>query len=224
MRTLVVAPHPDDEILGCGGSLLKRQAQGGTLGWLIVSDITNKEGWNPEKIKQRQVESSKVQSALGIASEHLYQLNFPTTKLDCLPIGEVVTAMAAAFKHFLPEEVFLPYPGDAHTDHKVTFEAASACTKWFRYPSIKKILAYETLSETDFGINPLNSTFRPVIFENIYNFLERKIDLMEIYQSEIAEFPFPRSKIAIKSLARVRGSQAGFKAAEAFLPLRELVE
>ena len=118
----------------------------------------------------------------------------------------------------------MPHPGDAHSDHKVTFEATIACTKWFRYPSVKKIMVYETLSETDFGINPNHSAFHPTTFENIGQFLEQKISLMNIYKSEIAEFPFPRSEVAIQSLARLRGAQAGFEAAEAFLLLRDLVD
>jgi len=93
-------------------------------------------------------------------------------------------------------------------------EAASACTKWFRYPSVKRVLAYETPSETDFGIDPRDSGFKPNVFVDIGGQLDRKIELMKIYASEMGEFPFPRSEKALRALAQLRGSQAGFKAAE----------
>ena len=223
MRTIVIAPHPDDEILGCGGSLLKRKAKGGIIGWVIITSINNEEGWDDYKIQERQDEITKIKNALNIFDDNIYQLGFPTTKLDIIPIAEIVKAISNSFNHFLPDEVFIPYPSDAHSDHRVTFEASSACTKWFRFPSIKKVLAYETISETDFNINPNYTSFNPTIYENIDGFLKAKLELMNIYKSEINNFPFPRSRVAIESLAKLRGSQSGFNAAEAFLPLRLLI-
>lgn len=93
-------------------------------------------------------------------------------------------------------------------------------TKWFRYPSVKRILAYETLSETDFGLGT-DLGFRPNIFINIENYLEDKLRAMDIYASELGRFPFPRSDEAIRALATLRGAASGFQAAEAFELLRE---
>ena len=95
-------------------------------------------------------------------------------------------------------------------------EAASACTKWFRYPSVKRVLAYETPSETDFGIDPRDTGFKPNVFVDITVQLKRKVELMKIYASEVGEFPFPRSEEALRALAELRGSQAGYEAAESF--------
>jgi len=107
-----------------------------------------------------------------------------------------------------------------HTDHRAVFDAAAACTKWFRYPSVKRVLAYETLSETDFGLGT-ELGFRPNVFVDISPFLERKLQAMDIYASEIAPFPFPRSQDALRALARVHGTSSGYHAAEAFQLLRE---
>lgn len=216
MKTLVVAPHPDDELLGCGGTLLRRVAEGGTVAWLLMTAITEEAGWTVERIQQRTGEIDRVCEGLQVALCHFYALGFPSAELDRIPLSVLVKRISEAFSDFQPDEVLLPYPGDVHSDHRVTFEAASACTKWFRYPSVKRVLAYETPSETDFGIDPRGSGFKPNVFVDIHAQLERKIELMKIYSSEMDEFPFPRSEEALRALAQLRGSQAGYEAAEAF--------
>ena len=102
----------------------------------------------------------------------------------------------------------------------MVFDAASACCKWFRYPSVRRVLAYETLSETEFGLDP-DTRFHPNVFVDISAFLERKIELLQIYKSELGHFPFPRSATAVRVLAQYRGANSGFEAAEAFQLLRE---
>lgn len=216
MKTLVVAPHPDDELLGCGGTLLRRVADGGTVAWLLMTAITEEAGWTVERIQQRTGEIDRVCEGLQVGPCHFYALGFPSAELDRIPMSVLVKRISEAFSDFQPDEVLLPYPGDVHSDHRVTFEAASACTKWFRYPSVKRVLAYETPSETDFGIDPRDSGFKPNVFVDIDVQLERKIELMKIYSSEMGEFPFPRSEGALRALAQLRGSQAGYEAAEAF--------
>lgn len=221
MKTLVVAPHPDDELLGCGGTLLRRVAEGGTVAWLLMTAITEEAGWTVERIQQRAVEIDGVRKGLQIAPHHLYALGLPTAELDRIPMGLLVKQISKVFNDFQPDEVLLPYPGDVHSDHRVTFEATATCTKWFRYPSVKRVLAYETLSETDFAIDPRDSQFKPNVFVDVGEQIERKIELMKIYESEMSDYPFPRSEKALEALARLRGSQAGYDAAEAFMLLRD---
>lgn len=223
MKTLVIGPHPDDELLGCGGTLLRRAAEGRTIGWLLMTAITEEAGWQPIKVAQRVNEIEHVREGLGVHSGHFFSLSFPTAGLDRIPMSTLVSQISDVFKQFEPEEVLLPYPGDIHSDHRITFEVASACTKWFRYPSVLRVLAYETPSETDFGIDPRDSGFRPNVFVDISQFVDRKLELMSIYQSEMGEFPFSRSEKALRALAHVRGSQSGFEAAEAFVLLRQRV-
>jgi LmbE family N-acetylglucosaminyl deacetylase len=220
VKTLVVAPHPDDELLGCGGTLLRRTAEGGTVGWLLMTAITEEGGWSRERIEQRAAEIEKVRDGLGIVPQHLYRLDFPTAQLDQQPMDTLAFRVSEVFRDFEPEEVLLPHPGDAHSDHRVTFEAASACTKWFRYPSVRRVLTYETLSKTDAGLDPLR-VFQPTVFIDVTDYLERKIELMRVYESEMGEFPFPRSEKALRALAEVCGAQCGFVVAEGFMLLRQ---
>lgn len=221
MKTLVVAPHADDELLGCGGTLIKRAHEGHETGWLLVTSLSKDEGWDPKFVDLRLQEINKVRQGLNISSANFYSLTLPTAKLDEYPIGLLVKKISKIFKTFAPSEVLLPYPGDVHSDHRVVFEASCACTKWFRYPSIKRVLTYETISETEYGINPVENSFRPNLFINIENSIDLKLSLLEIYATELSTHPFPRSLDSVRALALLRGSQMGANYAEAFQILRQ---
>lgn len=217
-RVIVIAPHPDDETLGVGGTLLRRKAEGATIAWVIVTKISADLGWSEQTVKQREYEIRRIKELYEF--DKVYTLNFQTTQLDAIPISEIVQAISNVFKEFGPEEVFVPHPADIHTDHRIVYNAVTACTKWFRYPSVKRVLAYETLSETEFGLGT-DQAFRPNIFIDIANFFSKKLVAMDIYASEVGEFPFPRSHEAIRALAMLRGATSGYKFAEAFELLRE---
>lgn len=218
MKTIVIAPHPDDEVLGVGGTLLRRKAEGAKVAWLIVTGISVQTGWSEEKVEHRSDEINRVAELFGF--DEVLTLDFPTTQLDRIPMSDLVARISDTFRSFEPEEVFVPHPSDVHTDHRAVFNAVASCTKWFRYPSVKRVLAYETLSETDFGLGT-EQGFRPNVFVDIEPFLNDKLRAMEIYGSELGVFPFPRSHEAIRALATLRGAASGYKAAEAFELLRE---
>lgn len=217
-KTLIVAPHPDDEVLGAGGTILRRKAEGVKVAWLIVTGISVETGWGAEKVRHRADEIRRVTELFGF--DAVFTGNFPTTQLDRVPMSDLIARISDVFKAFEPEEVFVPHPSDVHTDHRIVFDAVAGCTKWFRYPSIKRVLAYETLSETDFGLGG-GQSFCPNTFMDIEPFLEGKLQAMDIYTSELGVFPFPRSRDAIRALATLRGAASGFRAAEAFELLRE---
>lgn len=219
-KILVVAPHPDDETLGCGGTLLKHKQANDHLTWLIMTTM-DQSMFPQERIHQRKEEIRKVASMYEF--DETVQLSFSTTKLDTVPMSELVMSIGDVIKEIQPDVVYLPYRGDAHSDHKAVFDAAASCIKWFRYPSVKKVMVYETLSETDFGLNPDTNGFRPNIFSNIEEYLERKLEIMRVFESELGEFPFPRSEEAIRALATLRGASSGSKAAEAFMLLKEVL-
>ncbi len=214
----MIAPHPDDETLGCGGTLLRRRNEGAELGWLIVTGISTLDEWSEQRVAQRENEILQIQQKYNFSKT--FKLNKPSTRLEQIPTSELIQEIGKVFQDFRPEEVFLPHPADAHSDHRITFDAVSACTKWFRYHSVKRVLAYETLSETEFGLGTTNF-FQPNFFVDITDFLEAKLDAMSVYSSELGEFPFPRSIAAIRALAALRGTSAGYMAAEAFQLLRE---
>jgi N-acetylglucosamine malate deacetylase 1 len=217
-RVLVIAPHPDDETLGCGGTLLRMAESGAQLAWLIVTGMSEEQGFTPERVQGRGSEIDKVRTLLGFSE--VFQLSLPTRQLDALPMADLVEQFSAIFKVFRPEHVFLPHRSDVHSDHRVVFDAGAACAKWFRFPSVRRLLSYETISETDFCLDS-RSPFQPNCFIDITRYLERKLEIVRAYESEIGAFPFPRSIEAVRSLAAVRGAAAGFMAAEAFQLLRE---
>ena len=218
MKSIVIAPHPDDEVLGVGGTLLRRKAEGAKVAWLIVTNVSVEAGWSEKKVEQRADEIKRITDLFGF--DEVFTLDFPTTQLDRVPMSDLVGKISNVFKLFQPDEVFVPHQADVHTDHRMVFDAVASCTKWFRYPSVKRVLAYETLSETDFRIG-YGQGFQPNVFVDIEPFLSDKLRAMEIYVSELKAFPFPRSHEAIKALATLRGAASGFKAAEAFELLRE---
>jgi LmbE family N-acetylglucosaminyl deacetylase len=218
MRSLVISPHPDDEVLGTGGTLLKRKAEGHSTAWIIVTEMSRENGYDNKSIQKRNIEIKEIADLFGF--NEVYKLGLPATKLDTLDLGDIINKISECLKLFQPEELFIPHRSDSHSDHRVVFEAAASCTKWFRYPFIRKILSYETISETNVSLD-IGNTFKPNVYIDISNFLEQKIEAMKIYESEIGVFPFPRSEEAITALARFRGSSSGFFASEAFELLLE---
>jgi LmbE family N-acetylglucosaminyl deacetylase len=220
LKSLVVAPHPDDEVLGVGGTLLRRKAEGAELGWLIMTRISVEAGWSSEMVLKRQQEIMQITELFGFDS--VFELNYTTTQLDQIPLSDLINAVSGVIESFTPDEIFIPHPSDIHSDHRVTFDSVASSTKWFRSPTIKRVLAYETLSESDFALGP-NRRFQPNVFMNIEGHLEDKLRAMGIYSSEVGEFPFPRSNQAISALATLRGASSGFKQAEAFELLREII-
>jgi LmbE family N-acetylglucosaminyl deacetylase len=218
MKTLVIAPHPDDEVLGVGGTLLRRKSEGAQIGWLIMTQMEEKPGLSVHDLKRRAGEIREITDFFGF--DYVCELGFPTTKLDQVPVGKLVESVAKGINQFGPSEVFLPHYSDVHSDHRISFEVAISCLKWFRNLSVKRILAYETISETGFGLNP-HLNFQPNLYVDIEDYLERKKEALKIYTTEIAEQPFPRSMKAVEALAHLRGSHSGFLAAEAFQILQE---
>lgn len=216
---VIVTPHPDDETLGCGGTILKHIEEGNNVHWLIITEMG--ENFPSNKKFERQQEIIKVSKEYNFQSVH--NLHFEAANLDQIADRDLIREISKVFNKIEPTTVYLPYPGDIHSDHKKVFDCTIACTKWFRYSYIKKILCYETLSETDFTISPDSNNFRANLFVNIENYLEKKIEIMNIYKSEIKKFPFPRSEKSIKALAYTRGAASGFQAAEAFMVLKERI-
>jgi N-acetylglucosamine malate deacetylase 1 len=219
LNVVVVAPHPDDETLGCAGTIMRHIAEGDKVSWLIVTRIFEDSGYPKEKMLKRQEEISLVAEAYGF--DMVECLGFPTTKLDTLPMGTLVSSIAEIFHKLLPEMVYCPFAGDVHSDHNIVFKAIESCSKWFRFPSIKKIALFETISETDIAFEVNTERFKPNLFVDISAYLDRKIEIMELYEGESGDFPFPRSEKALRSLAAYRGATSGYEAAESFMLMRE---
>ena len=213
MKILVVAPHPDDETLGCGGTLFRHKQEGDELFWAIVTEINEDLGWSLAAIKKRDTEIEDVAKKYGFSDT--FNFRFPTTKLDTLSITDIIENIVKVYNQIEPEIIYMPYAHDVHTDHQIIAKALQSTFKWFRYPFIKKVLMYETPSETEFNFIE-KRVYHPNIFVDISKYLDLKIETFNMYESEVGDFPFPRSKKTIRSLAAFRGSQSGYEAAEAF--------
>lgn len=218
---LVIAPHPDDETLGCGGTLLRAQSEGELIYWLIVTGISEELGFTPERVKARDAEIDAVSKAYGFAET--IKLNLPVTRLDALPLADIVSLIGSAVAKIEPTDIYLPHRRDAHSDHAVVFDAAISVSKWFRYFSVERVMVYETQSETDFDLSHDAHGFRPNVFVDISSTIDQKVRIAGHYQSEFGSHPFPRSFEGIRALAMLRGAAAGFEAAEAFMLLRQRV-
>ena len=218
---LVVAPHPDDEVLGCGGTLLRHRAEGASVHWLVVTTMEGMAGYSTERIEERRAQLEAVTDAMGFSERH--ELGFPTALLDTIPLADIVGATGRVVTEIGADTLYIPHAGDVHSDHGVVAKAAQACTKWFRYPSVRRVYAYETPSETDFAFPPDGPGMPLNRFVDISGYLDRKIEILKTYEGELGQFPFPRSETAIRALAQIRGSAAGTEAAEAFQVLKEIV-
>jgi LmbE family N-acetylglucosaminyl deacetylase len=209
---LVIAPHPDDETLGCGGTLLRHLNEGDDVHWLIVTSVLEEDGWAPNYVAEKNKQIDLVNANYGFLGKH--QLGFPAAGLDALPFRQIVEAIEKVINAVCPTTLYIPSGYDAHTDHQIVFSATTASAKWFRAQSIKEIYSYETLSETNFSF--ADKAFDPNVFVNITDYLEKKCDILTQYSTEISEHPFPRSEKAVRALAELRGSQSGCNAAESF--------
>lgn len=218
-KVLVVAPHPDDETLGCGGTLLKHKNGGDKIYWMIVTNIQSENGWPEERVWKRQKEIHQVADMYGF--EKIFKLDFSTTMLDTISYNDLIAKMSVVIQGVNPSIVYLPNRSDVHTDHQVTFKAAVSCCKNFRAPFINKILMYECLSETEFAPALREDAFIPNVFVDIGEYFNRKLEIFKVYASEVMEPPFPRSIETVTSLAQYRGSRIGKKYAEAFYLLFE---
>lgn len=221
MRVLVIAPHPDDETLGCGGSLLKHKANGDSLSWLVATR-GHEPQWSSELLEQKENEISEVTAAYGF--ENTFRLNFPTIRLDTVPFDEIIVAIRNAITDAAPDCVYLNHFGDVHSDHRVVFEATMSVLKPF-YNSrhgVKRVLSYEILSSTDAMPAHPARAFVPNVFTDVTDFLEQKIEIMSLYKSELQPFPLPRALDSLSALARYRGATIGAEFAEAFMLVREV--
>jgi len=214
MSDLVIAVHPDDETLGAGGTLLKRKKQGKEIDCIIVTALLSDKNILGEKAK----EVEKAKAKYGFRS--LNWLKMPATKLTGQDIPEIIMEIDKVVLETNPTRVYIPWEGDIHSDHRITAQACKTLLKPHRYPFIKEVLVMEILSETDLGALSKARAFQPNYFADITETIDEKLRLLDIYQSETRDFPFPRSKDACEALAKYRGQMVGVKYAEAFFALK----
>ena len=216
-KILVVAVHPDDETLGCGGTLLKHKHDGDEIYWLICTKIDEDSDYyttRENEIKQ----ASDIYKFDGV-----FSLGLKTMRVDEYSMSELIGKVSKVINDIKPNIIYLPFKSDVHSDHRKIFEASYSCTKVFRYPFIKKIYMMETLSETEFAPGVKEDAFVPNSFVDISKYLDKKIEIMKIFKSEIGEHPFPRSERNLRALATLRGATCRCEYAESFMLLKEIL-
>lgn len=220
MNVIVVSAHPDDETLGCGGTLLKHKSNGHKLFWLITTSISETIGFQEAVVKRRANEILEVSEQY--AFEEIFYLDYPTAQLTDLSVITMIPKISEIFSRIKPEVIYLPNRSDAHSDHLYTFRSVIACTKSFRAPYVKRVLMYECISETEFSPALHENIFIPNHFVDISDYLAKKLEIMCIYESEVSNHPFPRSLRNIKALATSRGATIGTEYAESFHILKSI--
>lgn len=224
MKVLVFAPHADDEVLGCGGVIAKYTEMGAEVHVCIVTNAFPPIGDNGKAIKNGwpinlYPEVMAAKEILGIKEYHF--LLFPAVLLETVPRNELNGKIQELIDDIEPDIVYIPHFGDMQKDHTLTSEAVMVAVRPKGNHIVSKVYSYETLSETEWNIPHTRNAFIPNTFVDISDQIDKKLNAMVCYKSQLGEFPNPRSLEAISSLAKYRGSTCGGKAAEAFMLIRE---
>ena len=217
MKVLIFAPHRDDEILGVGGTILKRKAAGDHV---TVCVVTAREGMElPQSTVKLHEEMKQAHRFCGI--DEYIGFPFWANNLEGFPRGELNKAFFDAIVKVQPEEVYLPFWGDMQKDHQIVTDAAMVALREKYDHPVKRIYAYETLSETGINLPTENYSFIPNVFEDISDYLEDKKTALNFFKSQVHPYPDLRSLETVEALAKLRGATVNVMAAEAFMLIRE---
>lgn len=218
-KILVIAPHNDDEILGCGGILIKNKAESNDI-YVCIATHGTPPMFNPEGTKLNHQETLDCHKYIGVSET--FFLDFPAVLIDKTDRYKINDELLRIIKQIQPNEVFIPHYGDMQKDHQIITDSCMVALRPKYKHAVTKIYCYETLSETGWNIPNVQNEFIPNCYTDISSYLEQKLTAMAFYKSQLSEFPDARSLEAVKALALYRGAQMNMNAAEAFMLVREL--
>ena len=224
MKVLVIAAHPDDEALGCAGALLWHQARGDEVSIALLGDGVSSRGQQGEILQQDIEDRARAARAFAAyvhAGLHLPG-GFKDNCFDTVPFLEIVQTIEGLIGKCQPDLVYTHYGWDLNIDHVITARAVLTALRPGCGHQVRRLLAFEVLSSTEWQSPALAAAFAPNFFVDITSFLPAKLEALACYQDELRPFPFPRSREGVEHLAAYRGMQAGVKAAEAFMLIREV--
>ena len=222
MNILVVAPHPDDEVLGCGG-ILAKYAKKGDLTYVAVmtnAHLGAPEQFSPDGVINVRNEALKAHQVLGIKETFFF--DFPAPRLETTPGYEIAIALNKLINQLSIDILYLPHRGDMHKDHAIIFYAALVAARPINNCPVKDIYTYETLSETEWAAPFGSDVFIPNVYEDITGTFDVKVRAMECFASQIKAYPHPRSAKGLESLAVFRGCTVGVPLAESFALIRSI--
>lgn len=210
-KVVVVAVHPDDETIGCGGTIIKHLDRGDEVHCVLVTkgNVEQKCIWD------------QVKEAYQFTS--VTELNFPELELMDKSLNELIPPLSKAIITIQPQTIIVPNRSDVHSDHKAIFNAVASCTKAFRYPFIEKVLMMEVISETDFALPLPEGQFIANYFVDITTEFEKKQEILKMYESELLPYPQTRNLSTMQALNRYRGSQINAEYAESFMNIKTIV-
>ncbi|MBI4965606.1 MAG: PIG-L family deacetylase [Desulfomonile tiedjei] len=218
MRMLVIAPHPDDEVFGAGGTMAKYADAGNEVHVLIITK--GDELFDPKLIERGREEAVRAHALLGVKKTHFADL--PSIKLDTLPQYEINDRISTFLRQIEPELLFLPFPGDINRDHQIVHSSAMVAARPLQ-TTVRCIYCYEVLSSTNWNSPAMTAAFVPNVFCDVSTTIDRKIAAANLYESQIKAYPHERSPESIMVLSRYRGGFVGMEHAEAFVCVRHIL-
>ena len=218
MCVLVVAPHPDDEVFGCGGTIPKYTKAGHEVHVLIVTK--GDDLFDPQLIEAGRKEALAAHTLLGVKDTHFADL--PAAKLDTLPQHKINDLLLDYFQEIQPDLLFLPFPGDVNRDHQVVHACAMVAARPIGV-RIQGIYCYEAVSSTNWNSPGIFPAFTPNCFVDISDTIDLKVEAAKIFASQLKQSPHERSVESIQALSRYRGGFVNLSHAEAFVCIRQIL-
>lgn len=224
---LIVVAHPDDEILGVGGTAIKHIQRGDEVYALVLGEGQTSR-WDEKgradvsAVELLHKDSYKASKIIGF--KDIFFEMFPDNRFDQIDILDIVKVIEKYIKKISPKIIYTHHGGDLNVDHRITNQAVLTATRPIGTYSVKEIYGFETVSSTEWFFSSRDNTFMPQKFVDVSGVFEQKCDAMRAYTSELCEFPHPRSLKTLAALAEVRGSTVGMQKAEAFEVIRIIGE
>ena len=226
MRVLVVAAHPDDEVLGCGGTMLRLAHEGHEVYLSILAEGMTSRSVTRETADRSSVESLSArtrQAAKLLEVKDVFLHGLPDNRLDSVPLLDVVKIVEQLVTELSPTRIYTHHPGDLNIDHTVVSRAVLTGTRPMQGCPVREIYQFEVPSSTEWAFQQFEAGFHPKTFVDVTQTLEMKIGAMACYESEARVFPHPRSPEALRANAQRWGTVVGCQAAEAFQLVRAIL-
>jgi LmbE family N-acetylglucosaminyl deacetylase len=223
---LVVAAHPDDEVLGCGGTISRHAEAGDEISILILGEgMTSRRRTRQPKRWRKELNHlhrDAEQAALVLGARSFHE-NLPDNRFDSIPLLDIIKIVETVKSKVAPAVVYTHHGGDLNIDHRITFQAVLTAFRPQPGEAVRAIYAFEVPSSTEWQGMTADGIFRPTTYVDISSTLAKKLEAMEAYKSEIREYPHPRSIRALELIARKNGVEVGMEAAERFTLIRSLL-